>query len=57
MDQIHLMKVFVAVGELESFAAAARRLDISRPPSPAPSAPWKSSSGSNCCCALPAACA
>ena len=25
MDQIHLMKVFVAVGELESFAAAARR--------------------------------
>ncbi|WP_448197200.1 LysR family transcriptional regulator [Pseudomonas putida] len=29
MDQIHLMKVFVAVGELESFAAAARRLDIS----------------------------
>ncbi|NUF39486.1 LysR family transcriptional regulator, partial [Acinetobacter lactucae] len=29
MDQIHLMKVFVAVGELESFAAAARHLDIS----------------------------
>ena len=29
MDQIHLMKVFVAVGELESFAAASRRLDIS----------------------------
>lgn len=29
MDQIHLMKVFVATGELESFAAAARRLDIS----------------------------
>lgn len=29
MDQIHLMKVFVAVGELESFAAAARRLDLS----------------------------
>ncbi|MDD1962526.1 MAG: LysR family transcriptional regulator [Pseudomonas capeferrum] len=29
MDHIHLMKVFVAVGELESFAAAARRLDIS----------------------------
>ncbi len=29
MDQIHLMKVFVAVGELESFAAAARRLAIS----------------------------
>ncbi|WP_060509262.1 LysR family transcriptional regulator [Pseudomonas sp. NBRC 111124] len=29
MDQIHLMKVFIAVGELESFAAAARRLDIS----------------------------
>lgn len=29
MDQIHLMKVFVAVGELESFAAASRRLGIS----------------------------
>ncbi|MCL8305335.1 MULTISPECIES: LysR family transcriptional regulator [Pseudomonas] len=29
MDQIHLMRVFVAVGELESFAAAARRLAIS----------------------------
>lgn len=29
MDQIHLMKVFVAVGELESFAAASRRLAIS----------------------------
>lgn len=29
MDQIHLMKVFVAVGELESFASAARHLDIS----------------------------
>lgn len=29
MDQIHLMKVLVAVGELESFAAAARRLGIS----------------------------
>lgn len=29
MDQIHLMKVFVAVGELESFAAAARSLDLS----------------------------
>ena len=29
MDQFHLMKVFVAVGELESFAAAARRLAIS----------------------------
>ncbi|MNH01971.1 HTH-type transcriptional regulator DmlR [compost metagenome] len=29
MDHIHLMKVFVAVGELESFAAASRRLDIS----------------------------
>ena len=29
MDQIHLMKVFVAVGELEGFAAAARRLGIS----------------------------
>ncbi|MDH1529746.1 LysR family transcriptional regulator [Pseudomonas mosselii] len=29
MDQIHLMKVFVVVGELESFAAAARRLAIS----------------------------
>lgn len=29
MDQIHLMKVFIAVGELESFAAASRRLDMS----------------------------
>eukprot|EP01031_Cornospumella_fuschlensis_P009373 gene9373-11512_t len=29
MDQVHLMKVFVAVGEEESFAAAARRLDLS----------------------------
>lgn len=29
MDHIHLMRVFVAVGELESFAAAARRLAIS----------------------------
>ncbi|KAF1016410.1 MAG: HTH-type transcriptional regulator DmlR [Stenotrophomonas maltophilia] len=29
MDQIHLMKVFVAVGELENFAAASRRLDMS----------------------------
>jgi len=29
MDQIHLMKVFVAVGELESFASAARHLAIS----------------------------
>jgi len=29
MDQIHRMKVLVAVGELESFAAAARRLGIS----------------------------
>ncbi|MGC7837056.1 LysR family transcriptional regulator [Pseudomonas wayambapalatensis] len=29
MDHIHLMKVFVAVGELESFAGAARRLDMS----------------------------
>ena len=29
MDQIHLMKVLVAVGELESFAGAARRLAIS----------------------------
>ena len=29
MDQIHLMSVFVAVGEEESFAAAARRLDLS----------------------------
>jgi DNA-binding transcriptional LysR family regulator len=29
MDQIHLMRVFVAVGEQESFAAAARRLDLS----------------------------
>jgi len=29
MDQIHLMNVFVAVGEEESFAAAARRIDLS----------------------------
>ncbi|WBS04244.1 LysR family transcriptional regulator [Pseudoduganella sp. SL102] len=29
MDQIHLMNVFVAVGEEEGFAAAARRLDLS----------------------------
>ncbi|MBP0598739.1 LysR family transcriptional regulator [Herbaspirillum sp. LeCh32-8] len=29
MDQIHLMNVYVAVGEEESFAAAARRLDLS----------------------------
>lgn len=29
MDQIHLMHVFVAVGEEESFVAAARRLDLS----------------------------
>jgi DNA-binding transcriptional LysR family regulator len=29
MDQIHLMSVFVAVGEEGSFAAAARRLDLS----------------------------
>ncbi|CAN7506456.1 LysR family transcriptional regulator [Duganella sp. LjRoot269] len=29
MDQIHLMNVFVAVGEDESFASAARRLDLS----------------------------
>ncbi|MBY4947970.1 LysR family transcriptional regulator [Cupriavidus respiraculi] len=29
MDQIHLMTVFVAVGEGQSFAAAARRLDLS----------------------------
>lgn len=29
MDQIHLMNVFVAVGEAESFAAAARRMDLS----------------------------
>jgi DNA-binding transcriptional LysR family regulator len=29
MDQFHLMNVFVAVGEEESFAAAARRMDIS----------------------------
>src|SRR5450830_153026 len=29
MDQIHLMHVFSAVGEEESFAAAARRLDLS----------------------------
>lgn len=29
MDQVHLMNVFVAVGEEEGFAAAARRLDLS----------------------------
>ncbi|QBE62727.1 LysR family transcriptional regulator [Pseudoduganella lutea] len=29
MDQIHLMNVFVAVGEEEGFAAAARRLNLS----------------------------
>lgn len=29
MDHVHLMTVFVAVGEVESFAAAARRLDLS----------------------------
>lgn len=29
MDQIHLMNVFVSVGEEESFAAAARRMDLS----------------------------
>lgn len=29
MDQLHLMKVFVGVGEEESFAAASRRLDLS----------------------------
>ncbi|MGN6480114.1 LysR family transcriptional regulator [Luteibacter sp.] len=29
MDQIHLMRVFVAVGEEESFAAASRRIDLS----------------------------
>lgn len=29
VDQIHLMNVFVAVGEEEGFAAAARRLDLS----------------------------
>ncbi|MYM66707.1 LysR family transcriptional regulator [Pseudoduganella sp. FT55W] len=29
MDQIHLMNVFVAVGEEDSFAGAARRLDLS----------------------------
>lgn len=29
MDHVHLMNVFVAVGEDESFAAAARRLDLS----------------------------
>ena len=28
MDQIHLMNVFVMVGEGASFAAAARRLDL-----------------------------
>ncbi|MRW84150.1 LysR family transcriptional regulator [Pseudoduganella sp. FT26W] len=29
MDQIHLMRVFVAVGEQESFVGASRRLDLS----------------------------
>jgi DNA-binding transcriptional LysR family regulator len=29
MDQIHLMQVFVAVGEQESFVGASRRLDLS----------------------------
>jgi DNA-binding transcriptional LysR family regulator len=29
MDQFHLMNVFVAVGEEESFAAAARRMGLS----------------------------
>jgi DNA-binding transcriptional LysR family regulator len=29
MDQVHLMTVFICVGEEESFAAAARRLDLS----------------------------
>jgi DNA-binding transcriptional LysR family regulator len=29
VDQIHLMNVFVAVGEEESFAAASRRMDLS----------------------------
>lgn len=29
MDQLHLMSVFVAVGEEQSFAAAARRMDLS----------------------------
>jgi DNA-binding transcriptional LysR family regulator len=29
MDQMHLMNVFVAVGEEESFAAASRRMDLS----------------------------
>jgi DNA-binding transcriptional LysR family regulator len=29
MNQIHLMQVFIAVGEEEGFAAAARRLDLS----------------------------
>jgi len=29
MDQLHLMQVFVAVGEEESFVAAARRIDLS----------------------------
>ena len=28
MDQIHLMKVLIAVGELESFAAAARKVAL-----------------------------
>lgn len=31
MDRIHLMAVFIAVGEEQSFAAAARRLGMSRP--------------------------
>ena len=31
MDRIHLMAAFIAVGEEQSFAAAARRLGVSRP--------------------------
>lgn len=31
MDRIHLMSVFIAVGEEQSFAGAARRLGMSRP--------------------------
>ena len=31
MDRYHLMNVFVAVAEMEGFAAAARRLDMSPP--------------------------
>ena len=31
MDRYHLMSVFVAVAEMEGFAAAARRLNMSPP--------------------------